>query len=183
MHSSIVHFVRRVPGASLRGDAAVTNLPRVFLIIKTADCLPVLLVDEKKRVIAAVHCGWKGTLGRLLEKVVQGMKDRYATDPSSILASFGPGISGLCYEVGSDVKQGFAEAGFPAFLFRPVSGRRGKYLFDLAGTNRLQLLRQGVKDKNIFTADICTHCDARYPSYRRDKDSTGRMLSFIGMAL
>lgn len=181
VHSDIVHFVRRAPRAGLRGDAAVTGLPGIFLIIKTADCLPVLLVDESKRVIAAVHCGWKGTLGGLLGKVVQGMKDQYAADPASILAAFGPCISGRCYEVARDVQRNYAAAGFPHSLFRPVPGRPEKYHFDLAGANRFQLLRQGVKEKNIYTVNICTHCDARYPSYRRDKDATGRMLSFIGM--
>jgi hypothetical protein len=182
VHSDIVHFVRRVPCAGLKGDAALTDLPRIFLIIKTADCLPVLLVDDKKRIIAAVHCGWKGTLRGVLEKVVQGMRDRYGCSPASILAAFGPCISRRCYEVGIDVRQNYAAAGFSDSLFRPVPGRRGKYLFDLAGANRLQLLRQGVKERNIHTVDICTHCDLRYPSYRRDKDATGRMLSFIGIA-
>jgi len=183
VHSDIVHFIRRVPRAGLRGDATVTSLPRIFLIIKTADCLPVLLVDEKKRVIAAAHCGWKGTLRGLLEKVIEGMKVHYGSDPASILAAFGPCISGRCYEVGTDVRQSYAAAGFPDSLFRPVPGRTSKYLFDLAAANRLQLLRQDVKAKNIYAANICTHCDAQYPSYRRDKDATGRMLSFIGMAL
>jgi len=182
VHSDIVHFIRRVPGVGLRGDAVVTDIPRVFLIIKTADCLPVLLVDEKKRVVAAVHCGWKGTLKRLLERVVDGMKARYGSDPASILAAFGPCISSRCYEVGPDVRRGYAAAGFPDSLFRLVPGRRGKHLFDFAGANRLHLLRQGVKGKNIYTVNICTHCDVRYPSYRRDKDSTGRMLSFIGLS-
>lgn len=182
VHSDIVHFVRRVPKANLRGDAAVTDIPGVFLIIKTADCLPVLLVDEKRRVIAAVHCGWKGTLRGVLEKVALGMKDRYGCSPASILSALGPCISGRCYEVGTDVQKKYAAAGFPGSLFRPVPGGPDKYLFDLARANRLQLLRQGIKPNNIFAVNICTHCDARYPSYRRDKDATGRMLSFIGIA-
>jgi YfiH family protein len=182
VHSDIVRFIRRVPRAGVKGDAAVTDIRRVFLIIKTADCLPVLLVDEKKRVIAAVHCGWKGTLRGLLEKVVEGMKARYACDAASILAAFGPCISRRCYEVGPEVRRSYVAAGFPTSLFQPVPGRPGKYYFDLAAANRLQLLRQGIKPKNIFTVNICTHCGARYPSYRRDQDATGRMLSFIGMS-
>jgi len=183
VHSDIVRFIWRLPRAGLRGDAAVTDISRVFLIIKTADCLPVLIVDEKKRVIAAVHCGWKGTLRGVLEKVVREMKDRYDCSPASILAAFGPCIGDRCYEVGTEVRQSYAAAGFPTSFFRQVSGRRGKYLFDLAAANRFQLLRQGIKEKNIYTVNICTHCEARYPSYRRDKNATGRMLSFIGMAL
>ncbi len=182
VHSNIVHIIRRVPRAPLRGDAAITDLPRVFLVIKTADCLPVLLVDEKKGVIAAAHCGWKGTLGGVLDKVVQGMMAHYGSDPASILAAFGPCISRRCYEVGPEVRRSYAAAEFPDSLFQPVPGRPGKYFFGLAAANRFQLLRQGVQPKNILSVHICTHCDTRYPSYRRDKDATGRMLSFIGRA-
>jgi YfiH family protein len=181
VHSDIVHFIDKVPAGSQRGDALITRLPGVLLAVKTADCLPVLLVDEAGRVIAAVHCGWKGTLRGLLERVVQGMKARYACDSASILAAFGPCISSRCYEVGPEVRRSYVAAGFPTSLFQPVPGRPGKYYFDLAAANRLQLLRQGIKPKNIFTVNICTHCDARYPSYRRDKDATGRILSFIGL--
>jgi YfiH family protein len=183
VHSDVVHFIDEVPERRLRGDAAVTRLPGLLLVIKTADCLPVVLVEEKKRVIAAVHCGWKGTSQRVLEKVVLGMKERYDADPAAILAAFGPCISEDCYEVGEDVRRAFAESDFPASLFRPITGRSGKYLFDLRSANRLQLLKLSVKAKNIFSIDICTHCNPKYPSYRRDRDATGRMLSFIGLSV
>jgi hypothetical protein len=182
VHSDVVHFIAEVPQLMLRGDAAVTSLPGLLLIIKTADCLPVLLVEEKKRVIAAVHCGWKGTSQGFLEKVVMGMKERYGADPAAILAVFGPCIGGGCYEVEEDVRRTFVESKFPATLFRPITGQSGKYLFDLRSANRLQLLKLGVKAKNIFSLDICTHCDPTYPSYRRDRDECGRMLTFIGLA-
>jgi len=181
VHSDVVHFIGERPQRTLRGDAAVTRLPGLLLVIKTADCLPVVLVEGKKRVIAAVHCGWKGTSQRVLEKVVMGMKERYDADPAAILAAFGPCIGGACYEVGEDVRRTFVESKFPASLFRPVSGRSGRYLFDLRPANRLQLLKLGVKATNIFSIDICTHCDRKYPSYRRDRDATGRMLTFIGI--
>jgi len=182
VHSDVVHFIDEMPQWTLRGDAAVTRLPGLLLVIKTADCLPVFLVEEKKRLIAAVHCGWKGTSLHVLEKVVLGMKERYDADPATILAAFGPCIGGACYEVGEDVRRTFAESGFPTSLFRPISGRSGKYLFDLSSANRIQLLKLGVKARNIFSVDLCTHCNAKYPSYRRDRDDCGRMLSFIGLS-
>jgi len=182
VHSDVIHFILNVPNTSLRGDAMISALPRLFLIIRTADCLPVLLVDEKKRVIAAVHCGWKGTLLRLLEKVVSGMKARFGSAPADILAAFGPSIAGGCYEVGEDVRSPFRENGFPDALFRSVPGRPRKYFLDLREANRLQLLRQGVGDKNIFSIDVCSHCDRRFPSYRRDRAEAGRMLSFIALS-
>ncbi len=181
VHSDVIHFIDEVPQQKLRGDAAVTRLTGLLLVIKTADCLPIVLVEEKKRVVAAVHCGWKGTSQRVLEKVVLGMQERYGANPAAILAAFGPCIGRSCYEVGEDVRRAFAEYDFPASLFRPVTGRRGKYLFDLLLANRLQLLKLSVKAKNIFSLDICTHCDPKYPSYRRDGDECGRMLTFIGL--
>ncbi len=182
VHSNIIHFILDVPNASLRGDAMITGLPRLFLIIKTADCLPVLLVDEKKLVVAAVHCGWKGTLLRLLENVVSGMKARFGSAPADILAALGPSIGGGCYEVGEDVRGPFRENGFPDALFLPVPARPRKYFFDLREANRLQLHSQGVADKNIFSIDVCSHCDRRFPSYRRDRADAGRMLSFIALS-
>lgn len=182
VHSEVVHVIREIPKKNLRGDAVVTGLARVFLIIKTADCLPVFLVDETKRVIAAVHCGWKGTLRRVLEKVVLKMRDGYGSDSRTLLAAFGPSIGGDCYEVGEDVHKSFAAAGFPGSLFRPLPGRPGKYLFDLREANRRQLFQLGVRAKNIFSVDVCTHCDSDYISFRRDRGRAGRMLSFIGMS-
>ncbi len=181
VHSDIVHFIDEVPQRTLRGDALVTRLPGLLLAVKTADCLPVLLVEEKTRVIAAVHCGWKGTLKKVLEKTVRGMRERYSVNPRSLLAAFGPCISAGCYEVGEDVWSLYARGGFPASLFSPIPGRPGKYLFDLPAAARLQLLSLGIRKENVFTVGICTHCDPAFPSYRRDKDVCGRALSFIGI--
>lgn len=181
VHSATVRFVDRVPPMSLRGDALVTRTPGLLLAVRTADCLPVLLVDEERRVVAAVHCGWRGTLRRILEKTVAGMGRRYGSAPGRLFAGFGPCIGASCYEVGDDVRDRFRRAGFPARLFRAAPGRPGKRVFDLAAANRLQLRRAGVKDKNIFDAGVCTHCDPRYPSYRRDGLRAGRLFSFIAL--
>jgi YfiH family protein len=181
VHSDIVRFLETAPEESLRGDALVTNRAGLLLVIKTADCLPVLLVDGDRRVIAAAHCGRRGTLHGVLEKTVTGMRERFGCDPRTVLAGLGPCIGPDCYEVGDDVRGQFARAGFPARLFRPVPARSGKYLFDLAAANRLQLLRSGVDEKNVFSAGVCSHCDPRYPSFRRDRRRAGRMLSFIGL--
>jgi purine-nucleoside/S-methyl-5'-thioadenosine phosphorylase / adenosine deaminase len=181
VHSDTVHFVDGAARESRRGDALVSRTPGLLLVIKTADCLPVLLVDEGRRVIAAVHCGWRGTVHRVLEKAVRGMRARYGCDPGRLLAAFGPCIGAGCYEVGEDVRGRFLRAGFSGHLFRPVPDRPGQHLFDLAAANRLQLLEGGVDERNIFAAGVCTHCDPLYPSYRRDAHRSGRMLSFIGL--
>jgi YfiH family protein len=181
VHSDIVHFIEKRPRPSLRGDALVTRVPGFLLVIKTADCLPVLLVEEKTRVVAAVHCGWKGTRLKVLEKAVREMSGRYGVDARSLLAAFGPCIGGGCYEVGEDVRALYAEGGFPDSMFAQVPGHPEKYLFDLRTAARLQLMGLGMKAENIFSIDICTHCDPAYPSFRRDKDTCGRMLGFIGL--
>ncbi len=181
VHSDVVYSIEEVPLKNPRGDALITRLSGLLLVIKSADCLPVLLVDIGRRVVAAAHCGWKGTLHRILEKTVRGMKDRHGSKPEEILAAFGPCIGAGCYEVGEEVRRDYLQERFPDTVFRPIPGRRGKSFFDLAESNRLQLISQGMNEENIFTVGVCTHCDELYPSYRRDRDRTGRMLSFIGM--
>lgn len=181
VHSDTVHFIEETPRQALRGDALVTRLPGLLLVIKTADCLPVLLVDEITRVVAAAHCGWRGTRLRVLEKTVRGILERYPLNPASLLAALGPCIGAACYEVGNDVRSLYAESGFPASLFKSVAGRPDKFLFDLRAAARSQLRKLGLLERNIFSVDICTHCDPAYPSYRRDRKGCGRMLSFIGI--
>lgn len=182
IHSNVIHFVDRVPDKNLKGDGLVTDRPFLFLIIKTADCLPVLVVDQAKKVIAAVHCGWKGTRERIIQRAIQSFKSHYGCSPSSLLVALGPRIGHECYEIGEDVRQRFTEEGFSSDFFHPHPARKGKYLFDLKTANLRQLLSQGVKEENIYSVDICTHCQEDFPSYRRDGQKAGRMLSFLGMS-
>ena len=182
IHSDVVHFIKEIPGLELRGDALITALPSLFLVIKSADCLPVLIVDKKKRIIAAVHCGWRGTLLRVLEKVVSGMKEHYGSSPRDLMVGLGPCINASCYEVGEEIHQRFAAENFPECIFRPFPGQPGKHFLDLREANRYQLRCQAIPEANIFSVDICTHCDPRFPSFRRDRENTGRMLSFIALS-
>jgi YfiH family protein len=182
IHSDIIQIIDNIPEEKLRGDAMITGLPFLLLAIKTADCLPALIVDEPQRVIAAVHCGWRGTSKRVLQKVIQRMKGHYGSNPASLLVALGPCLGHECYEVGKDVYQSFEQEGLSTEFFRNHPLRRGKYLFDLEAANLSQLLRAGVEEKNVFSIDICTHCLQSLPSFRRDKDKAGRMLSFIGMS-
>ncbi|MFP4082444.1 MAG: peptidoglycan editing factor PgeF [Candidatus Aminicenantes bacterium] len=182
IHSDIIHFMDKIPSHNLKGDGMITRLPSLFLIIQSADCLPVLMVEEEKKIIAAVHCGWKGTLNRVIEKPVRILEDGCRCFPSSLLVALGPGIGQECYQVGEDIRQKFEQKGFSSQLFSPCPQRKGKYLFDLRQANVLQLMSLGVKRKNIHSVDICTHCHPGFPSFRRDREKAGRMLSFIGMA-
>jgi YfiH family protein len=182
VHSTIIRFIDRIPEKKLRGDAMITDMPEFLLIIKTADCLPVLVVDEPRKVIAAIHCGWRGTSKRVIQKGIQGMVDHYKCRPSTLIVALGPCIGSGCYEVGEDVFQSFKKEELSTEFFRTHPSKKKKYLFDLKGENISQLMSLGVEKKNIYSVDGCTHCDESFPSYRRDREKAGRMLSFIGMS-
>jgi len=182
IHSDIVHFIDRIPSQNLNGDALITGLAHLLLVVRTADCLPVLMVEESRKIIAAVHCGWRGTQKKVIQRALKSMEDHYGCELPSLLVALGPSIGPECYEVGRDVQQGFKEAGLPLEVFRPHPARKDKYFLDLKEANLLQLLSQGVKRENVFTVDLCTRCSNLFPSFRRDGKKAGRMLSFIGMS-
>jgi YfiH family protein len=151
--------------------------------------LPVLLVDPENRAVAAVHCGWRGTEKRLLEKAIKAMSETYGSQPSDMLAALGPCIGAACYEVGPEVRKAFLEAGFPGGLFVErgklpaiqVPNYRGKYLLDLRAANLWLLREAGVPKSRVFNSGpVCTHCEPRLLSYRRHPADPRRMYNFIG---
>lgn len=182
IHSNMVHVIDKAPGQNLKGDAVITGQPFFFLTVKTADCLPILIVDEQRKVIAAVHSGWRGTLKRVVQRVIQRLKTHYRCSPLSLLVGMGPRVGKGCYEVGDDVRHKYKQQKFSDEFFRPHPHQDQKYFLDLKEANVSQLLDSGLQRKNIYSLDICTHCDQRFPSYRRDREEAGRMLSFIGMS-
>lgn len=181
-HSDIIRFINKIPDKKLEGDAMASNLRGILLIIKTADCLPVLLFDRSKMVVAAVHCGWRGTCENIAQKTVQKLKDLYGCDPSSLLASLGPSIGKDCYEVGEDVYRCFKKKSLSLNALRKHPFRPGKYLLDLKKANRAQLAGSGMKQENIISVELCPHCEKDLISYRRDKNTRDRMLNFIGLS-
>ncbi len=181
IHSDIFHVVNDVPSERLTGDALITDKPGLMLIIKTADCLPVLIVSRKKKAVAAVHCGWKSTSQRLVQKVIQGLERQFHCDPASLLVAFGPVIGRDCYEIGEDVRQDFDAAKLDGSAFLPHPVRADKYCLDLRLANKNQLLECGVKDRHMASVDLCTHCEDFLLSYRRSRRVKGRMLNFIGI--
>ena len=191
LHSDIVHRLDEAPPeAKLEGDALMTNVPGSLLVVRTADCLPVLLLDEANRAVAAVHCGWRGTENRLLEKAVKAMGEAYGSKPGDLLAALGPCIGAACYEVGPEVREAFLRAGFPPSVFVErghvpgvhVPGLKSKYLLDLKAASRWLLDGLGFKKANVFDAGpACTHCEPRLLSYRRHPADPRRMYNFIGL--
>lgn len=158
-------------------DAVVTDLKGYCLCVSTADCVPVLLYDKEKQVVAAVHAGWRGTVGRIVEKTLAVMKTQYDTTGKDVVACIGPSISLEAFEVGDEVYEAFAEAGFD---MSRIAQKYAKWHLDLWEANRLHLLAEGVKEENIKVAGICTynHCDDFF-SARRLGIKSGRILSGI----
>jgi YfiH family protein len=189
LHSDIVHRVNALPSSPLEGDGVITNVPGLLLVVRTADCLPVLLADEKNRAVGAVHCGWRGTRARVLERAVREMAGAYGSVPGDLIAALGPCIGPCCCEVGPEVRAAFASAGFPAEVFaNPPEGQgqgsppfSNKFFLDLGAANARLLEGLGVKKDHIWIAGACTHCDPNLLSYRRDKSERRRMYNFIGI--
>ncbi|MBF0486225.1 MAG: polyphenol oxidase family protein, partial [Candidatus Omnitrophica bacterium] len=143
------------------------------IAVRTADCCPILLYDPIKKVVAAVHAGWKSAHLNILLKTVEFMKNQWGSEPSAVRAALGPCIRQGHYRVGEEFKEYF-----PHDVKESVSG----LCFDLAGTNIRQLLQAGVLRSNILDSGFCTFKDAeRFFSYRREKESAGRMANLIMM--
>jgi len=201
-HSDLVQVVDEAPADPCRGDASTTNRSGLLLAIQTADCVPILLVDAKKRTIAAIHAGWRGTLARIVVKTIGRMQMYFGTKPTDVLAAVGPAIGGCCYEVGTEVATQFLSQ-FPdapdyfdefrtgdepnpiQWLNMMPPGHQPPpkgVLLDLRKANRSQLLAAGLRPQNIHVSDLCTACrpDLLF-SYRKEGPRSGRLMSLIGI--
>jgi YfiH family protein len=158
----------------LEYDALMTNCPKTFLGILTADCLPIFVVDPKKKVVAAVHAGRQGTALHITTKVLNKMEEEFGCSSKDFLITLGPSIGPCCYEIDEKVFQSEWE------LFSTSKGT-GKWMVDLAQINIAQMKAEGIKEKQISWINLCTHCHHDlFFSYRKE-GQTGRQLSFIGM--
>ena len=168
-----IHSASCVAGEGRRGvlgegDALLENLPGSVVAIKTADCLPILLVDEGQRAVAAIHAGWRGTAAKIAPRAVEAMARRFGTDPVDLHAAIGPGIGDCCYEVGPEVRAQF--------------GQQGPGRLDLTAENLRQLKEAGVTPARIYASNLCTMClGGEFHSFRRDREAAGRMYSFAGV--
>lgn len=139
-------------------DALVTDIPGLPLVVFTADCIPVLLYDPVRRVIGAVHAGWRGTSLGIAGKTVQLMQSHYGCQPGDLLAAIGPGISKCCFETREDVPNAMLEVFGPAAFPCLESLPSGSFRVDLKGLNALSLERAGLTPEQISTSDLCTAC-------------------------
>lgn len=158
-------------------DALISDRKDVVLTILTADCVPILLYDEKQEVVAAVHAGWKGTQSEIAFKTIQKMKKEFLSNPKDILAGLAPSIGSCCYEVGEDVARYFFD------IPKSFDKIGEKYMLDLPYLNKKQLLNAGVLEQNIEMSELCTACNVdRFFSYRKEQGCSGRFMSMIGLA-
>ena len=205
IHSDMIHYVDSIPAEPPTGDGLVTVIPELLLAIQTADCLPVIVVDTRRRAVGVFHAGWRGTVQRIVEKGIGEMFRHFGSRPRDLKAAIGPGIQGCCYQVGEEVRTRFeAQFAYAASLFREVKESdpvREKYpllflnarapghgalppklFLDLVEANRQQLLAAGVPKKNLEASPLCTNChtDLLF-SYRGENEKTGRLMGVAGI--
>ncbi|MCK5706233.1 MAG: peptidoglycan editing factor PgeF [Candidatus Aureabacteria bacterium] len=161
-------------------DAMVTDIPEICLIILTADCVPVILFDPKKKVIAALHAGWKGTVQLITQKTVNAMEKRYGSKTENIIACIGPSICASCYEVGVDVIKKIKDScSLNSEILEDRIIKNKRYL-DLCKANKEQLIFSGINENNIEESHLCTSCSNNiFYSYRKQKGKTGRFATGI----
>lgn len=163
-----------------RCDGLITDIPGLALTVFSADCIPVLLYDPVRRVIAAVHAGWRGTAGDIAGKAARMMQSDYGSDPAHILAAIGPGISRCHFETHSDVPDAMTAAlgSFVSAFIDPVG--EGKFRVDLKGINAALLTRAGLDKDHIDISADCTTCNPDlYWSHRLTQDDRGSQAAII----
>jgi polyphenol oxidase len=205
VHSDLIHCVSAVSVQPIVGDGLITATSGLLLAIQTADCLPVIVVDTKRRAVGVFHAGWRGTVKRVVEKGVGEMRRWFGSRPRDMAAAIGPGVHNCCYKVGEEVRENFeSQFSYAASLFHEVKESdpvRERYpllfltarapghstlpvniFLDLVEANRRQLVDAGVPAKNIESSDLCTSCrtDLLF-SYRAEKGVTGRLMGVAGI--
>lgn len=179
-HTNCVVELDHIPDDELKAtDALITDKTGICLCVQTADCVPILLFDPVKKVIAVVHAGWRGTVKKIVTLTVELMISNYHSNPKDILAVTGPSISPDVYEVGNEVVDAVRKE-IPKPEKTLHLNLSGKYHFNLWEANRQLLLKVGISDQNIEIFGECSFTKSdTYFSARRDGTDTGRMVSGI----
>ncbi|MGC4096766.1 MAG: peptidoglycan editing factor PgeF [Nitrospira sp.] len=164
-------------------DALVTDQPGIMVAVRTADCVPVLLHDPKRRVVAAVHAGWRGAVAGIVPKTLALLKSRFGSRPEQIRISIGPSAGVCCYEVDKPVLDRLGQ-GFPDWEKVVRTSKDGKAHLDLKALLKEQALAIGTIPTSITTVNLCTMCHADlFFSYRREGKVNGTMISAIGLPM
>lgn len=174
IHSATVLEAREC-GPGVEGDALITRECGVFVGVKTADCVPLLIADPVQRAVAAVHAGWRGTLSGIAAMAVARMGEAFGSRPEDLVAAIGPSIGVCCFEVGPEVAVEFGD------IFPERCDLLQKTKLDLREANLRQLLAAGVPARQIDSDPPCTYCGgAEFYSWRRDRVAGQRMFAAIG---
>jgi YfiH family protein len=175
VHGTEILNVRQ-PGRYEGYDAMMTNLPDIQLAVTVADCTPILIYDPVTKAVAAIHAGWRGTVGEIVRKTVETMVIEFATKPEDCLAYVGTCIDECSFEVGEDVAQHFESS------YKRWDAEKSKFFVDLKQANKDQLIRAGLKPEHVEVSRYSTVINNDdYFSYRRENGITGRMLATIGI--
>jgi len=173
-HSDAIHIIENSERPTA-GDAIILIQKRVAAIIKTADCLPIIISDLKYPMAAIAHAGWRGTAKRITEKVVKRMV-KLGARREHMVALVGPAILSCCYEVKEDVYTIFKNKGFPETVFTRINDT---LFLDLKDVNMKMLESSGIKE--VYDINLCTCCNPHlFYSYRR-KASEGRQINFVSL--
>jgi len=151
-------------------DGLTTRVPGLTLIVRTADCLPIVIWDPIQQVVGLIHAGWRGLVSDLPLRVISFVQRLYHSHPQDLWVGIGPAIRSCCYEVGKEFVERFGPF---------VREHHGRLTCDLIGCATQQLLASGVRPVRLVDSGQCTSCEAtRWHSVRRDGDQGGRLLSF-----
>jgi len=165
-----------------KADAAICDAPDVALVVRSADCVPLLVADARTGAVGAVHAGWRGTAARVTVAAVEEMHRQFGSQPTDLVVAIGPAIGPCCYEVGSDVVDAFAAAGHERYLIDRwfMTPRDRGMRLDVPGANRDQLVLAGIPEQNIHACGLCTamHLDI-LTSYRVERSSAGRIAAAV----
>lgn len=179
IHSDIVNVIDKDNiGQKVDGDALITNIKDVPLLIFTADCVPIAIIDKKNKAIGIAHAGWRGTYDKIAQKTIECMSDNYFTNAQDVVCVIGPSIGPCCYEVSKELIEKFntivtnKEEKFYII-------KEEKYYLDLWKINEYILKCAGVKEENIINLNICTSCRCdEFHSYRKH-DKTPKRIGMI----
>lgn len=171
IHSNHVQYVDK-SGVYKNTDGLVTHIDNnISLVIQTADCVPIFMLDSNQGIIGLIHSGWKGTSTSIILSATS-VFSKYGSNMSDIKVYLGPWIQSCCYEIKNDVSKHFDKK----FIFN----KNGRLFLDLGLKIQSDLISVGVENGNIFKSDICTYENQQFCSYRRDNHKAGRMYSIIG---
>ena len=202
VHGDQVVIMDDIPNHPPEADAIISTSPTIFPSVKTADCVPILLIDPVGAISAAVHVGWRGAVLRIARKVLRLMSYEFKSNPGELIAAVGPAIGKCCYEVDEKVLKPLRKnipdaeqfihvpvgpaslpANDPGNQPRVPTNPEGAFL-DLSGVARFELISGGIPESNIHSVDLCTSCRPDlFFSHRRDRGRTGRHIAVTGLKL